>query len=240
MTGINNYINMLKVAYSSGTNNHPQHNLNPLYWDVLLGDLKTNPEYWEGKNALDFGCGKGRNVTNMKTLAKFSVVDGVDISQNNIDHCISTYDKEKNIVSSFTSNAKSRFYKNNGNDLSDLSSDEYDFVMSTIVFQHLCVHELRIALKKEIYRVMKSGGVFSFQMGYGDIDFEGHTIAHKYYENAYEAANTNGHSDVRVSNPSQLIEDLTNIGFVNITYRIEQPWEDGGHPNWIYVRCEKP
>jgi SAM-dependent methyltransferase len=240
MNNLQDYVGMLSTAYRGGTNNHEQHNSNPLYWDVLLGDLKNNPEYWAGKTALDFGCGKGRNVTNMKTLVKWSRVDGVDISQNNIDYCISTHASQKSIVSSFTNSVESKFYKNNGLDLSDIPNDEYDFIMSTIVFQHLCVHELRIALKKEIYRVMKSGGVFFFQMGYGDMDFKGHTIAHNYYENAYEAANTNGHSDVRVSNPNQLIEDLTNIGFVNITYRIEQPWEDGIHPNWIYVRCEKP
>jgi SAM-dependent methyltransferase len=228
MTSIDNYLNMLEWAYSGGTNNHPEHNPNPLYWDVLLGDLKQNPEQWAGKAALDFGCGKGRNVTNMKQLANFDRVDGVDISQNNIDYCVQTQP------------TRSTFYKNNGNNLEDLQDNTYDFVMSTIVFQHLCVHELRVNLKKEIYRVMKSGGIFSFQMGYGPLDYAGNTKVRDYYENSYTAENSNGSNDIRVSDPRQLIDDLEAIGFVNVTYRVEQPWSDGGHPNWIYVRCEKP
>jgi SAM-dependent methyltransferase len=223
---IQSYVGMLEGAYSSGTNNHPEHNANPLYWSILLGDIVSNPSKWEGKTGLDFGCGKGRNVTNMKSLANFTRVDGIDISENNIQYCKETQ-------------TDSNFYKNNGKDLSPLKDEEYDFVMSTIVFQHLCVHELRFNLKKEIYRVMKAGGIFSFQMGYGDMDFTGHTRPRGYYENAYDAQNSNGSHDVRVSDPTQLIDDLTTIGFKNITYRIEQPYLDGGHPNWIYVRCEK-
>jgi ubiquinone/menaquinone biosynthesis C-methylase UbiE len=163
----------------------------------------------------------------MKQLANFDRVDGVDISQNNIDYCIQTHP------------IRSTFYKNNGNNLEELQDDTYDFVMSTIVFQHLCLHELRYALKKEIYRVMKPGGIFSFQMGYGDLSFVGHGKVYSYYENAYHAMGSNGGDDIRVNEPSQLVDDLTSIGFKNVEYRIEQPWKDGGHPNWIYVRCEK-
>jgi SAM-dependent methyltransferase len=226
MSNIQQYIQMLNNAYYDGTNNHPEHNANPLYWDVLLADLKTNTSYWEEKTALDFGCGKGRNVTNMKSLVKFKRVDGVDISENNVQYCRN-------------SQPDSNFYKNNGQDLSPLKNDEYDFVMSTIVFQHICVHELRFNLKKEIYRVMRDGGVFSFQMGYGDMKHMGHTKPRGYYENAYDAQNTNGSHDVRVTDPTQLIDDLTIIGFKNITYQIVQSYLDGGHLNWIYVRCEK-
>jgi SAM-dependent methyltransferase len=111
--------------------------------------------------------------------------------------------------------------------------------MSTIVFQHLCVHGLRVNLKKEIYRVLKTGGIFSFQMGYGAMDYAGATNVRDYYDNSYTAENSNGSNDVRVSNPQQLVDDLQAIGFKNITYSIEEPWADGGHPQWIYVRCEK-
>ncbi len=227
MANLEKYARTLSEVYAGGTNNHPEHNGNPLYWDVLLGDIKNNPELWEGKTALDFGCGKGRNVTNIKSLAKFSRVDGVDISPTNIEAC------------KLTEVHNSNFYLNNGVDLQKLPSNEYDFVMSTIVLQHLCVHELRVNIKKEIYRVMKDGGLFSFQMGYGDMSFSGHGNVYSYYENKYDASNSNGSNDVRVSDPVELITDLESIGFKNITYRIEQPWKDGGHPQWIYVRCEK-
>ena len=76
-------------------------------------------------------------------------------------------------------------------------------------------------------------------MGFGDINFTGHTRPNNYYDNAYGATGSNGSDDVRVTDPTQLISDLSKIGFKNITFEVHQPWEDGGHPNWIYVRCEK-
>jgi len=227
-TNLSKYVNMLNLVYKDGTNNHLEHNDNPLYWDLLLGDIKSNPENWKHKTALDFGCGKGRNVTNMLALANFKRVDGIDISEDNIKYCKETY-----------TNQPSQFYKNSGKDLSLLKNDEYDFIMSTIVFQHICVHELRYKIKEEIYRILKSDGTFSFQMGYGDISFAGHTNPKGYYENYYEAFNSNGSNDVRVTDVSELISDLENIGFKNIKFEIHEPWLDGGHPNWIYVTCKK-
>jgi SAM-dependent methyltransferase len=229
MENLDYYIkNTLNPTYDGGTNNHPEHNSNPLYWDLLLGDIKSNPEKFKNKTALDFGCGKGRNVTNMLLLAEFNRVDGVDISPANISFCSSTYQ-----------NQPSNFYLNNGADLQDLKSDEYDFVMSTIVFQHICVHELRYKLKQEIYRVLKPGGLFSFQMGYGDLTFTGHTRPNNYYANSYSAAGSNGSDDVRVTNINDLTSDLEKIGFKDITYEIHEPYLDGGHPNWVYVKCKK-
>jgi len=228
MTNLNYYVNMLNEAYRGGTNNHPEHNPNPKYWDVLLGNVKSNPEKWNGKKALDFGCGKGRNVTNMLSLAEWDRVDGIDVSVANIDFCKASY-----------YNQNSNFYKNNGYDLSDLNDNEYDFVMSTIVFQHICVHELRYNLKKEIYRVLKPEGEFSFQMGFGPLEWIGHTKQRSYFENGYDASNSNGSNDVRVSDPQDLVNDLSQIGFKDITYSVTEPWQDWGHPNWIYVRCFK-
>lgn len=225
---LNSYVQMLTDSYKFGTNNHPEHNSNPKYWDILLGDIKNNPDNWKDKNALDFGSGKGRNVTNLLTLAQWNRVDGIDISDDNYNYCKNQY-----------KNQNSEFYQNNGRDLQPLKNEEYDFVMSTIVFQHICVHELRYKLKEEIFRVLKSSGIFSFQMGYGDINFKGHTTPRDYYENGYNALNSNGSNDVRITNPQQLIDDLSKIGFKDIKYQITEPWEDGGHPNWIYVKCIK-
>jgi hypothetical protein len=42
----------------------------------------------------------------------------------------------------------------------------------------------------------------------------------KYYENYYDATSTNSGCDVRVEDPNDLINDLDNIGFKNITYQI--------------------
>jgi SAM-dependent methyltransferase len=228
MENLDRYVTMLNEAYQMGTNNHPEHNSNPKYWDILLGDIKSNPEKWNNKKALDFGCGKGRNVTNMLSLSNWNRVDGIDVSESNINYCKTSY-----------LNQNSNFYKNDGLNLSDLNDNEYDFIMSTIVFQHICVHELRYKLKEEIYRVLKPQGEFSFQMGYGPLEWAGHTQQRSYFENGYDASNSNGSNDVRVSDPQDLINDLTQIGFKDIVYHIEEPWEDWGHPNWIYVKCYK-
>jgi len=228
MKNLDRYVTMLNEAYQMGTNNHPEHNSNPKYWGILLGDIKSDPEKWNNKNALDFGCGKGRNVTNMLSLSNWDRVDGIDVSESNINYCKTSY-----------LNQNSNFYKNDGLNLSDLNDNEYDFIMSTIVFQHICVHELRYKLKEEIYRVLKPQGEFSFQMGYGPLEWAGHTQQRSYFENGYDASNSNGSNDVRVSDPQDLINDLTQIGFKDIVYHIEEPWEDWGHPNWIYVKCYK-
>jgi SAM-dependent methyltransferase len=228
MSNLNRYVDMLNDVYAMGTGNHPEHNSNPRYWDLLLGDVKNNPELWKGKRGLDFGCGKGRNLTNLWSLTEWEFLHGIDVSSNNIKHCQEAY-----VEYPFT------FFKNSGENLADLQGNTYDFVMSTIVLQHICVHELRYKLKEEIFRVLKPGGVFSFQMGYGGIEFTGHTRPRSYFENSYDAQNSNGSNDVRVVNEQDLIADLQKIGFSNITFEIHEPWEDGGHPNWIYVRCEK-
>ena len=57
---MNTYTEMQKTFYSSGTSNHDEHNSNPDYWGVLLSDLNSRVN-WDGKIALDFACGKGRN-----------------------------------------------------------------------------------------------------------------------------------------------------------------------------------
>ena len=223
MSTIENYVKMLSDVYFAGTNNHEQHNDNPKYWDILLGDIKNNSKYFEEKTGLDFGCGKGRNVTNLLSLANWKRVDGIDISHDNINFCVQTY------------NQNSIFYKNNGVDLSDLKSNEYDFVMSTIVLQHICSRSVRLGIKKEIYRVLKENGLFSFQMGFGSH----HTHFSNYFDDNYTAISSNGSFDVTIKDPQDLINDLTEIGFKNITYEIHESWIDGGHPNWIYVKCYK-
>lgn len=222
------YLTMLNNVYIPGTNNHPEHNSNPHYWSILLKQLTINSEKFNNKNFLDFGCGKGRNVINAHSLVKWKTADGVDISANNINFCKINY-----------SNYPSTFYLNNGKDLSELESEKYNFVMSTIVLQHICVYDLRVALLKEIYRVMSPNAVFSFQMGFGDMSFVKDAQISKYYDNNYTALNSNGTYDVRVENPDNLVQDLELIGFKNTSYVIEKSWADGGHLYWIYVETYK-
>jgi len=218
---------MQKGAYANGTSNHEEHNTNPDYWNILLGDLK-NKENWDGKVALDFACGRGRNVTNMFNLCDWDRVDGVDISEGNISQNKSDY-----------TNQNSNWYCNNGIDVSDLKDNEYDFIMSTIALQHIPVYDIRKSLITDLLRTLKSGGLFSFQMGYGkEILSTENRIP--YFENHYDANGTNSVCDVRVQNIEDIIKDLQEIGYTNVTTEVRESYSDNGHPEWIYVKAYKP
>ena len=224
----NNYTQMQKRSYHNGTSNHPEHNDNTDYWDILLGDLKDSDK-WGGKVALDFASGKGRNVTNLLSLCNWSRVDGVDISEGNIEFCKMLYGTRM-----------SNWYCNNGVDVSDLNDNEYDFIMSTIALQHIPVYDIRKSLITDLFRTLKPGGLFSFQMGYGEGLESPLGPRSEYYANTYDAHGTNSHHDVRVHNESDVIDDLTNMGYVNITTEVRDAFSDSGHPQWIYVKAYKP
>jgi ubiquinone/menaquinone biosynthesis C-methylase UbiE len=165
----------------------------------------------------------------MLNLCDWGRVDGIDLSTGNIDYNKETY-----------RNQNSNWYANNGVDVSELKDEEYDFIMSTIALQHIPVYDIRKSLITDLFRTLKSGGVFSFQMGYGKdlIDVNGRPRS-SYFDNSYDASQTNGEYDVRVQNEEDLIKDMESIGFKNVTIEIRDSWSDIGHPQWIYVRCEK-
>lgn len=179
-----------------------------------------------GKHALEFGCGPGRNI--VKFSSSFKQIDGVDISSLNLENaklwCESNNVKPGNL------------YKNNGIDLSEIGSNIYDIVFSTICMQHICVHSVRVGLMKEFFRVLKSGGHFCAQMGYGTA----HPRSVDYYDDYYDATMTNGGCDTRVTDPDQLKGDLEAIGFTEFDYDIRPVGPGDGHSNWIFFRAKKP
>lgn len=218
---INKYKDNLNTFYKHGTTNHLEHNANPHYYEILLHDITNNN--FNNKVFLDFGCGKGRNINNVDRLAKWDSLIGIDISTANIEYC-----KQNNISDRF------KFYKNNGDDIKNVNTSSVDYVLSTIVLQHLCCRSLRISIKKEIYRILKEDGIFSFQMGF---DNESHNN-HDYFAECSEDT-SNGSNDVSVTNEDQLTTDLLEIGFKNITHKIYESFSDNQHSHWIYTRCEK-
>ena len=194
---------------------------------IFIG-LSCCEAYSQNKNkfGLDFGCGCGRNVINL--IERFERMDGVDISSELIATC------KQNLSQRGYGEDRTIFYTYDGISLSVIPSNLYDFVMSTIVLQHICVYEIRYNYFKEFYRVLKPNGLLSFQMGYG----AGHPCTKNYYENFYVAKTTNTGCDVAVSNPEQIIKDLDEIGFKNITYFIRPSFSDV-HNQWIYVKAIK-
>ena len=235
MQSDNRYTQMQKAFYNANApkmaeTDHKEHDSNPHYWDILLGDL--DDDWYENDKsikALDIGCGTGRNVRNLVKNWIWNSVHGIDISENNIKEA---YNKLGELVSPDFD--KCKLYVNNGIDLKPLEDNTYDFVMSTIVLQHICVYDIRFSLLSEAYRVMKEGGLFSFQMGYGNSPG---TVG--YYENHYDANSTNSDCDVRVDDPTQILNDLIKIGFKNITYEIQPSWSNQVHNQWIYVKAYK-
>lgn len=224
----NQYTNMQKAQYSAGTSNHLEHNNNSDYWNILLSDLKYK-ENWNDKVGLDFACGKGRNVTNMLSLCNWERVDGVDISERNIEHCIQTY-KGQN----------SNWYCNNGVNVSDLKDNEYDFIMSTIALQHIPVYDIRKLLITDLLRTLKPGGLFSFQMGFGEGLESPIGPRSSYYDNSYDVGRTNSKHDVRVHNEGEVVLDLLEIGYTNIKTEVRESYSDSGHTHWIYIKAYKP
>jgi ubiquinone/menaquinone biosynthesis C-methylase UbiE len=195
------------------------HNLWPDYDIYLFKDIET-----AGKTALDFGCGPGRNI--VKFADRFSQIDGVDISQTNLNKARIWF--MKNNLQTIP-----QLFVNNGIDLTGINDNVYDVVFSTIAMQHICVHETRYSLLSEFYRVLKPGGSLCIQMGYGASP---HKRAVHYHDNYYDAEGTNGFCDVRIDDSDQLKNDLDQIGFTNFQYDIRPVGPGDGHANWIFFR----
>jgi len=190
--------------------------------------LFENIEHKQDKIALDFATGPGRNIIKYSSL--FKRVDGVDISPINIKNA------KQNIA--LNNIEVPKLYVSNGVDLSMIDTETYDIVFSTIALQHICVYDIRKKIFEEIFRILKSGGVFTAQMGYGYPNQSAkQTVG--YYENDYEARGTNGARDVRIENTDQIKGDFDAIGFREFSYTITQTGPGDKHPNWIFFNAKK-
>lgn len=176
------------------------------------------------KVALDFGCGPGRAI--VLYHQKFKRIDGADISGVLLRKARRYLKKNK--IENFS------LYKTNGVSLNRIPSEHYDLVYSTITLQHICVHDIRFNLMKEIYRVLKKGGYFTAQMGYGKRD---NSVG--YYDNEYGASRTNSGCDTRVDSPKELKYDFRAIGFKNFKFWIRPTGPSDQHENWIFFRGRK-
>jgi len=101
---------------------------------------------------LEIGCGIGRILIPMSE--KFQEAVGVDISQEMIN-----IGKQKT-----TNYPNCKILINNGTDLSDLTSNYFDFCYSFIVFQHIPEKQIVKNYIKEVARVLKPNSYFCFQI----------------------------------------------------------------------------
>lgn len=237
LTSDNPYTRMQHKFYEAeaanmAIENHRGHDFNPDYYGLLLSDIVERPLQWRGKRALDFGCGSGRNIDNLLCLAEWEAVYGCDISSANI--------KQAEAFLLDAGRGRFELWVTSGIDLLPLKSDDFDFVMSTIVLQHIPVWKIRHSILTDIYRVLRAGGLFSFQMAVH------HAGVATYYENVWDAHGTNGAYDVSVDNVLDLINELRGIGFGNIQTRIRPEWDANTRQyadpgcKWLFIKTWKP
>ncbi|AGE57559.1 SAM-dependent methyltransferase [Acanthocystis turfacea Chlorella virus NTS-1] len=231
--GNNKYTVMQRSAYENDANQWNINNLDPVVgsfnahndwsdYEFLFKDLDC-----EDKIVLDFGCGPGRNL--VKYSERFKRVDGVDIAEKNLQNAVMWINHNNIDIQ------KHNLFLCNGVDLSNITDDEYDIVMSTICMQHICVHKIRYNYFKEFYRVLKPGGHITIQMGYGTPS----PATVDYYDDYYDATSTNRGCDTNISDYSQLEKDLLEIGFKNFKYHIRPTGPGDHHPNWIFFNAQK-
>jgi len=175
---------------------------------------------------LDFGCGPARNI--FKYGQHFKRVDGVVISPEVIEQA-------KEWLTDRDAWNDNKLFVCSGRDLDGIDDNQYDAVMSTITLQHICVHEIRLNLFKEFFRVMRPGGWFTGQMGFG----AGKEGSVSYSSNYNDAPTTNGWHDTRVEDTEELRVDLKSAGLHKFSYVITPVGPCDSHPNWIFFRGRK-
>ena len=198
---VTNYLKTYKDTFESQhmlmvVDNHQQHNPAPEYWAILLGDIKFNTQRWKGKKAFDFGCGCGRNLFNLSTLAEWETIDGCDISKSNAGYAKEWFDKTN------TTSAVSQTWENNGKDIQPIPH-KYDFIMSHIVFQHISNYDVRYSIMKDMYNSLNEDGLCSLHF----MDL-GESVS--YFENSDRWINC------RVENEQYLVDDFNKVGFRNV------------------------
>lgn len=101
--------------------------------------------------ALDFGCGVGR--LSQPLALKFERVCGVDIASSMLDLAV-RYNQYPD---------RCTYYLNTVNNLSQFEDEQFDFILSLLVLQHMKPEYAKNYIK-EFVRILKPGGILFFQL----------------------------------------------------------------------------
>lgn len=101
---------------------------------------------------LEIGCGAGRVTRALADL--FGEVHGVDVSGEMIERA----------RASLAAFPNAHVYRNNGMDLSVVPNLPFDFAFSFIVFQHIPDQSIVESYVREVYRLLRPGGLFKYQV----------------------------------------------------------------------------
>jgi len=122
--------------------------------DQILNDMINicQGKHPKQMRVLDLGCGAGRVTRALADL--FGEVHGVDVSGEMVELAHRALADRPNAF----------VHQNNGMDLSVLGDLQFDFAYSEIVFQHIPSREVIENYVREVYRVLRPGALFKFQV----------------------------------------------------------------------------
>jgi SAM-dependent methyltransferase len=103
-------------------------------------------------DALEIGCGVGRMTRMMARI--FRSVTAVDVSTEMVERAKTNLKGLDNVS----------VVLGDGATLSALAEVSFDFAFSFIVFQHIPAFEVVASYCREVYRVLRPGGLFKFQL----------------------------------------------------------------------------
>lgn len=224
---IENYITEAKEFFDNihtgmASTNHAEHDVNPDYWNKLLGPVKENPDFWSDKNALDFGCGCGRNIKNLCSLTDWKNAHGCDISKYNAEfseNFAKKYNDKNSIIVA---------WENDGTSINSVDgsfpSIKYDFVMTTVVLEHIPSYTIRKMIFQSVYDNLEDGGLFSFSVSNLGTAVDYHVDHYKFPMNS------------RCNNPEELRKDLEEIGYKDIDIYSDSKFEGRA---WSFVKGYK-
>ena len=101
---------------------------------------------------LEIGCGVGRMTRMLSRI--FGQVTGIDISEEMIRQARRNTADLANV----------ELLVGDGGTLAGLADAGYDFAFSFIVFQHIPSYAVMASYCREVFRVLKPGGLFKFQV----------------------------------------------------------------------------